>query len=314
MTVQDITVVRSVAEVRKYRQAWSHEGLKVGFVATMGFLHAGHQSLIRESLAENDRTIVSIFVNPSQFAPGEDLDAYPRNLEHDLQVLKETATTDGHGVSLVFAPTVTEMYPSGIPLDVDAQKGAFVSVKGLSEPLEGRTRPLFFRGVATVVSKLFNIVQPDNTYFGQKDVQQTVVLRRMIKDLFIPVKFHLCPIVRNDSGLALSSRNAYLSDEVQKRATVLYRSLSQAESSYTKGQLDANKLIELVKTQIAKEAPEFKPDYVAINDRDDLRYLAEIDPAKGCIISLAYYVPNDLQDSKKGTTRLIDNCIFPPMH
>lgn len=308
-----IPVVRTIKEVRQYREKWRKDGHKVGFVPTMGFLHQGHQSLVRRSLSENDFTVVSIFVNPSQFAPGEDLDAYPRNLEHDLGVLAEVAkqSDSGRAVSLVFAPTVSEIYPSGIPLDVASQKGAFVNVVGVSEQLEGKCRPAFFRGVTTVLAKLFNIVEPMNAYFGQKDVQQTVVVRKMVADLFFNLNITVLPIVRADSGLARSSRNAYLSDPVKQKATGLYRSLKAARNAYeTTHELNVAKLTQLVRDTIQSASPAFKIDYIAFNDPDDLHYIESIDTSKGCILSMAVYVPNDFNDEAKGTTRLIDNAIF----
>lgn len=308
-----IPVVRTVKEVREYRERWRKEGQKVGFVPTMGFLHQGHQSLVKKSLSENDATVVSIFVNPSQFAPGEDLDAYPRNLEHDLGVLAEVGGPN-QSVSLVFAPTVSEIYPSGIPLDVASQKGAFVNVVGVAEQLEGKCRPAFFRGVTTVLAKLFNIVEPNNAYFGQKDVQQTIVVRKMVADLFFNMKITVLPIIRAESGLARSSRNAYLSDSVKERATCLFKSLKAAKNEYeTKHECSVAKLTQLVRQTIESASSKFTIDYIAFNDPDDLHYLESIDASVGCILSMAVYVPNDFQDQSKGTTRLIDNSIFGPL-
>ncbi|CCK72827.1 pantoate--beta-alanine ligase PAN6 KNAG_0L02090 [Huiozyma naganishii CBS 8797] len=210
-------VVHGVSELQEWRR--SQLGRSVGFVPTMGALHAGHASLVKRSIAENSATAVSIFVNPSQFAPGEDLDEYPRTLEADCALLESL------GVDLVFAPKTSEMYPQGIPLDTREQRGAFVTVLGVSEMLEGRTRPNFFRGVATVVTKLLNIVGPDVAYFGQKDVQQFIVLQTMVRELFTPTVLVMMPIVRDASGLALSSRNRYLSPESLEIAASLHRGL-----------------------------------------------------------------------------------------
>ncbi|QPG75819.1 hypothetical protein FOA43_003181 [Brettanomyces nanus] len=276
----------------------------------MGFLHQGHQSLVTRSLEENDVTVVSIFVNPSQFAPGEDLNSYPRNLDHDLSLLSNTSVTKRR-VTLVFAPTVSEMYPSGIPLETSQQRGGFINVLGVTEQLEGRCRPAFFRGVTTIVGKLLNIVEPDNAYFGQKDVQQTVVVRRMVKDLFFNTKITVVPIVRNETGLALSSRNAYLSDPVKNKATILFKSLKLAHDAYENSQLEVVKLTGLITGSIKSASTEFQIDYVSFNDPDDLHYLDAIDPAKGCIVSMAVFVPNVF--GKTEQTRLIDNWILQPM-
>ncbi|VEU21213.1 DEKNAAC102121 [Brettanomyces naardenensis] len=309
MTVVDIPVVRTISELRRYRETWRKDGLQVGFIPTMGYLHEGHQSLILRSLEENDVTVVSIFVNPSQFAPGEDLDAYPRNLEHDLTFLYGTTSSAKHRVNLVFAPTVSEMYPSGIPLDVSLQKGAFVNVTGVTEQLEGHCRPAFFRGVSTIVAKLLNVVEPQTAYFGQKDIQQTVVVRKMVSDLFFNTKIVVVPIVRNETGLALSSRNAYLSGPVKAKATVLYKSMKNANLRYVnEKELNVETLTKEIEDEIKGASDEFKVDYVSFNDPEDLHYLDTIDPKKGCFLSMAVYVPNVF--GKSGTTRLIDNYVF----
>lgn len=307
-----IPIVRTVAEVRQYRDSWRKQGLKVGYVPTMGYLHQGHQSLVKRSLDENDVTVVSIFVNPSQFAPGEDLDSYPRSIDHDMSVLLGTNSRN-HKVDLIFAPTSLEMYPSGIPLEVSKQKGAFVNVLGVSEQLEGKCRPNFFRGVTTVLAKLFNIIEPTNAYFGQKDVQQTVVVRKMVKELFFNLHITVLPIIRRESGLARSSRNSYLSKPVQEKATALYRSLKVAKQQYEANNVNnVAELTKAVEQTISDGSPEFKIDYVSFNDPEDLHYLGKIDPTKGCILSMAVYVPNEFGNPKAGTTRLIDNAIFAP--
>ncbi|KAG7835239.1 hypothetical protein KL943_002554 [Ogataea angusta] len=232
MTVPNIRIFKHVADLRKFRKDCWIKDLSVGFVPTMGYLHEGHLSLVRQSLEQNDVTLVSIFVNPSQFAPHEDLDAYPRNIDRDLQLLESVVSEDkARRVAGVFTPSVREMYPSGIPLETSQQKGAFVSVSGVSEQLEGRARPQFFRGVATVVTKLFNIVEPTNAYFGQKDIQQSIVIKRMVSDLLFNVQIHVVDTVRDKTGLALSSRNFYLSDEVRKQATSKKRLLVKTPSS-----------------------------------------------------------------------------------
>ena len=208
MTVSNtIKILRTVQQVRQWRAQCFLRNESVGFVPTMGALHAGHCSLINQSIKENDKTVVSIFVNPSQFAPHEDLDNYPRTLDHDLQILQTNNNNNNNNnkiVDAVFVPKVSEMYPSGISLDIDKQRGAFVTVHGSSEQLEGITRPQFFRGVATVVTKLLNIVQPTNIYFGQKDAQQCVVIQNLVKDLIINTNVRIMPTLRESNGLAMS--------------------------------------------------------------------------------------------------------------
>ncbi|KAG7868454.1 hypothetical protein KL918_002112 [Ogataea parapolymorpha] len=274
MTVPNIRIFKCIADLRKFRKDCWIKDLSVGFVPTMGYLHEGHLSLVRQSLEQNDVTLVSIFVNPSQFAPHEDLDAYPRNIERDLQLLESVVSKDrARRVAGVFTPSVREMYPSGIPLETSQQKGAFVSVSGVSEQLEGRARPQFFRGVATVVTKLFNIVEPTNAYFGQKDVQQSIVIKRMVSDLLFNVQIHVVDTVRDKTGLALSSRNSYLSDEVKKQASVLYRSMTGARSLYANnGNLTTGELKSSIEKTIVGENDKFEIDYVAFNYADTLEY------------------------------------------
>lgn len=291
-----IPIFRTVASLRKWRQSLPHDST-IGFVPTMGALHEGHLSLVTASKAENSHTVVSIFVNPSQFAPHEDLDAYPRTFDHDLSKLGENG-----GVDALFAPTITEMYPSGITLEVEKQKGAFVSVLGLSEQLEGKTRPNFFRGVATVVTKLFNVVDADRAYFGQKDIQQTVVLKRMVKDLLMRVEIRVLPIIREDTGLAMSSRNVYLGEEVRDNSKKIYESLLQGKKIYEAGEKRAQTIIETVKSGLNDEL--FKIDYVSIADKEELQELETINE-NGAILSIAVYVTEGDR-----TTRLIDNIIL----
>ncbi|ODQ81062.1 hypothetical protein BABINDRAFT_160478 [Babjeviella inositovora NRRL Y-12698] len=301
-------IFRTIAEVREWRRQCVLNNETVGFVATMGALHAGHLSLVTASLAANDRTIVSIFVNPSQFAPHEDLDAYPRNIDDDIGLL---GTLDGT-VDCVFAPKVSEMYPSGITLEVSQQKGAFVSVLGLSEPLEGVTRPHFFRGVATVVTKLFNIVTPTRAYFGQKDIQQTIVIKRMVKDLLLPVEVVVAPTVRGSSGLALSSRNEYLSDKTRDLSAVIYNALSVVKTEYETGVTEAEPLLAAFKDTILPyldgTAASFEIEYVSLNDPETLEALTKIDPKVGAVFSTAVKVPK----ADGSAARLIDNLVFEP--
>ncbi|SNB74053.1 pantoate--beta-alanine ligase [Thermoflexus hugenholtzii] len=275
-------VVHTIAEARAVRRALPGTW---GFVPTMGYLHEGHLSLVRRARAENDRVAVSIFVNPTQFGPHEDYARYPRDLERDLRLLEPL------GVDLVFVPSVEEMYPPGFQ--------TWVIVEEVSRPLEGASRPGHFRGVATVVAKLFNILQPDRAYFGQKDAQQTVVIRRMVQDLNIPVEIVICPTVREPDGLAMSSRNTYLNPEERRAATVLFRALQAAKARYEAGERDAEGLREAMREVIRAE-PLARIDYVSVADPETLQELERVEgPA---LLSLAVYI---------GTTRLIDNIMLP---
>lgn len=303
------------------------KGNSVGFVPTMGALHDGHMSLVRSSLRMNDKTLVSIFVNPSQFAPNEDLASYPRGFDADIAMLAEmrylpsaapsrVASPESSSslsssavaetqVDAVFAPTVEEMYPSGIPLEVEAQRGAFVTVEGLSSQLEGAMRPQFFRGVATVITKFLNIIQPERVYFGQKDVQQTVVVKRLVSDLCYGCVVIVVPTTRAANGLALSSRNAYLTDQVREDAAVIYRGLQHAVDTY-RTETDAKKIIAAVVDSITEKFAAEDIEYVCVNDLETLEELENVHPLKGAILSLAVRVPNSF-----GTkTRLIDNVIL----
>ncbi len=273
-------VVHTIAEARAVRRALPGTW---GFVPTMGYLHEGHLSLVRRARAENDRVAVSIFVNPTQFGPHEDYARYPRDLERDLRLLEPL------GVDLVFIPSVEEMYPPGFQ--------TWVIVEEVSRPLEGASRPGHFRGVATVVAKLFNILQPDRAYFGQKDAQQTVVIRRMVQN--IPVEIVICPTVREPDGLAMSSRNTYLNPEERRAATVLFRALQAAKVRYEAGERDAERLREAMREVIRAE-PLARIDYVSVAHPETLQELERVEgPA---LLSLAVYI---------GTTRLIDNLMLP---
>ncbi|KAH3665528.1 hypothetical protein OGAPHI_003714 [Ogataea philodendri] len=314
MTGSAIRVFRQIGDIRTFRRDCWMKNLSVGFVPTMGYLHEGHLSLVKKSLEDNDVTLVSIFVNPAQFAPTEDLDAYPRNLGRDLQLLDSIVSDDKlRRVAGVFTPSVSEMYPSGIPLDPSKQEGAFVTVAGVSEQLEGQSRPQFFRGVATVVTKLFNIVQPTIAYFGQKDIQQSIVIRRMVSDLLVDTKIDVGATVRDQTGLALSSRNSYLSDEVRSQACVLYRSMMDARQAFLNDKsVTVASLKSQIQNQIASVNDKFTIDYVEFNYTDNLEYLvdnATIDEARECVLSLAVRVPNSNTENV-GTTRLIDNILF----
>ncbi len=259
-------------------------GKSVGFVPTMGALHAGHLSLVSAGRARTDILVTSIFVNPTQFGPKEDFSKYPRTLEKDSELLVDA------GVDYLFYPTVEEMYPK------DAS--TWVTVEGISERLDGKSRPGHFRGVTTVVSKLFNIVLPDLAFFGQKDAAQVAVIRKMVRDLNFDVHIFVCPTVRESDGLAMSSRNVYLSPEQRKQALALYRSLMRVRLLADKGERDAAKLIAEAKQVIAEE-PGVRLDYFEIVSNDTLE--AVTDTSKEALVAVAAYV---------GQTRLIDNLLL----
>lgn len=275
-------VLETIAAFREARAALKGT---VGLVPTMGYLHDGHITLVRQAHAENDHVVVSIFVNPTQFGPNDDFASYPRDPEHDLAVLREADTT------LVFKPDVSEMYPPDFQTSV--------KVTGVSEGLEGERRPGHFRGVATVVAKLFNIVQPDRAYFGQKDAQQAVVIRRMVFDLAMPLKVVVAPIVRAPDGLALSSRNSYLTPEQRLAAPVLYRALSAAKTRYDDGERNPDALRSAVRNILTTE-PLAQIDYVSAADAETLQELHEVTD-RPILLSLAV---------KIGKPRLLDNVIL----
>jgi pantoate--beta-alanine ligase len=274
-------VISSVSELRAEIAALRKVGKRIGLVPTMGALHEGHLSLVRASKAECGATAVSIFVNPSQFGPNEDLSKYPRTLEADLELLA------GCGVELVFTPRDDDMYPKGF--------GTWVKVGGVAELWEGKCRPDHFRGVATVVLKLFNLVQPDAAYFGQKDYQQAAVIRRMAADLNVPIDVRVCPIVREPDGLAMSSRNRYLSPSARKQATVLWRSIRRAEELVSGGQRDVAKILAEMQ-EIILSAENARIDYVALVDPVTLEPLETV--SNIALALLAVKIDN---------TRLIDN-------
>jgi len=256
----------------------------LGFVPTMGYLHAGHISLARRARAECASVVASIFVNPTQFGPGEDLAKYPRDLPRDL------AQLEAAGVALVWTPTPEEMYLPGFQ--------TWVTVEALTRPLEGQARPEHFRGVTTIVTKLFNTVAPDKAYFGQKDAQQAAVIRQMVKDLNFPIDIVVCPIVREPDGLAMSSRNVYLNPQERQAATVLFRSLNAARSAFDSGERAAEKLRSLVRTMLAAESLA-RLQYVSCTDYETLEELETV--RRKALLSLAVYF---------GKTRLIDNFVL----
>lgn len=267
------------------RKARRDQDKTIGLVPTMGALHEGHLSLVREARRMCDTVVVSIFVNPKQFSPAEDFGRYPRDLTKDTMLLAD------YNVDYIFAPSVEEIYPKNFSTHVE--------VEGLSEPLEGTARPGHFRGVATVLTILFNIIRPDFAYFGQKDAQQALVVRRLVRDLAFDTEIVVLPTVREGSGLAYSSRNAYLSDEDRRAATVLYRALSHAESAYAEGERSARKLAEIVRSDIERE-PQARVEYVSVNDADTLEKLDRLED-RPILLSLAV---------RFGQTRLIDNIVL----
>ncbi len=260
------------------------EQRRLGFVPTMGALHAGHISLVRAARQQCDAVAVSIFVNPTQFGPKEDFSKYPRSFERDRETL------EAEGVAILFAPSTEEMYPPGAT--------TFVAVEGLSEKLCGRSRPGHFRGVATVVAKLFNIVEPDCAFFGQKDAAQAAIIRRLVRDLDLDVEIVVCPIVREPDGLALSSRNAYLDSQQREQATVLYRSLMRVQTLADTGESDSARLIAAA-LEVFEQEPAVRLDYFEIVDRDTLDPVANT--SQGALVAVAAFV---------GSTRLIDNIVL----
>ena len=276
-------IVETINEVRKRVKEWKKQGLTIGLVPTMGYLHEGHQSLMDAARKENDKVVVSIFVNPMQFGPTEDLAEYPRDLDHDAKVCENA------GVDLVFHPEPEEMY--------EPDFCSFVDMTGLTEGLCGKTRPIHFRGVCTVVNKLFNIVQPDRAYFGQKDGQQLAVVRRMVRDLNMDIEIVGCPIVREEDGLAKSSRNTYLSPEERKAALILSKTIALGEE-LAKTEKDAGKVVAAMKENIETE-PLAKSDYL---EAVDAVSMAPVNTLEGeCMLAVAVYI---------GKTRLIDNTLL----
>jgi pantoate--beta-alanine ligase len=261
---------------------------RLGLVPTMGALHEGHLSLVRAARAQCDAVAVSIFVNPTQFGPAEDLSKYPRQFDRDCQLLEK------EGIEILFAPPVEEMYPNA------NDPGTWVVVEGLSEKLDGRSRPGHFRGVTTIVSKLFHIIEPSVAFFGRKDAAQLAVIRRMVRDLDFSVEIVACPIVREPDGLAMSSRNAYLNREERSRALVLQRSLQETRRQFDAGERSAAKLISAAKEVIARE-PEVVLDYFEIVDPATLDPVERI--SQETLVAVAAYV---------GSTRLIDNIVLEP--
>jgi pantoate--beta-alanine ligase len=277
-------IIATVSETRAAVRLARQQGKKIGFVPTMGALHAGHVSLVRAAKSCCDFVVSSIFVNPTQFGPNEDFSRYPRTFEADRQKL------EAEGVDLLFAPSVPEMYPAGAT--------TFVTVEEIGGRLDGRSRPGHFRGVATVVSKLFHIVEPDIAFFGQKDAAQAAIIRRMVRDLMFPVEIVVAPIVREPDGLALSSRNAYLSPEERRQATVLSRALREVEEHFTTGERTSANLIATAR-QVFASQPSVRIDYIEIVDPETLESVPTAN--FGTLVAVAAFV---------GPTRLIDNLLL----
>lgn len=275
-------ILKTVKEVKDEVKAWRQEGLSVGLVPTMGWLHEGHLSLIKKARENNDRVVVSDFINPLQFGPNEDYDNYPRDLDRDAGLCEKA------GVDVIFAPGVEEMYPEGFC--------SYVDMNGLTGGLCGKTRPIHFRGVQTVVNKLFNIVTPDNAYFGEKDAQQLAVIKRMVLDLNMNVKINGCPIIREEDGLAKSSRNSYLSQEERKAAPIINKAMTKGREMIKNGERDAKKVIDAI-SEIILSVGITKIDYVSIVDSLTLEPVEKIE--KDILCACAVYMGN--------SARLIDN-------
>lgn len=276
-----MNIIERITDLRNQIYDWKKEGKKIGFVPTMGYLHEGHLSLIQQAVKENDYVVVSVFVNPTQFGAGEDLESYPRDLARDAELCEKA------GVDVIFTPLPEEMYPNGY--------STYVNVEGLTEELCGITRPGHFRGVCTVVSKLFHIVEPDRAYFGRKDAQQLCVIRRMVEDMNMPIQIVGCPIIRESDGLAKSSRNTYLNPQERQAATVLSRAICAGEKSFLDGNRNADEVIAEMCSMIQSE-PLARIDYVKIVDLATMKPIQMLD--RPFLAAIAVYI---------GKTRLIDN-------
>lgn len=277
-------VATTISEVRAQVAQWRKEGYTVGLVPTMGYLHEGHASLVDKAVSMCDKVVASVFVNPTQFGPNEDLETYPRDFEHDCALL------EAHGCSMVFHPEVEEMYFEDAATYVEIQSD-------MPKQLCGKTRPIHFRGVCTVVSKLFNIVMPDKAFFGQKDAQQLAIIRRMVRDMSYGIEIVGCPIIREEDGLAKSSRNTYLNEEERKAALILSKTIFMGQKMVEAGEKDAHKLVEAMIANIETE-PLAKIDYVSAVDGITMM---PVDKIEGCVlVAMAVYI---------GKTRLIDNFI-----
>ena len=278
-------IANTIEEVRAQVREWRKEGLTIGLVPTMGYLHEGHASLVDKAVTECDRVVASDFVNPTQFGPGEDLEAYPRDFERDCALL------EAHGCDMVFHPEVDEMYPQG-----GGTTDTFIEILSeMPKQLCGVTRPIYFRGVCTVVGKLFNIVTPDKAFFGQKDAQQLAIIKHMVRDLNFGIEIIGCPIVREEDGLAISSRNTYLNPEERKAALTLSQSVKLAKDMVAGGERDSKTVLEAMRAHIEAE-PLARIDYVSAVDGITMLPVSEL--SDGVLVAMAVYI---------GKTRLIDN-------
>ncbi len=278
-----MVILKTIDEVRKQVKAWKKEGLSVGLVPTMGYLHEGHQSLIQKSVEQNDRTVVSVFVNPMQFGPNEDLESYPRDLDADAKLCEAT------GADMIFNPEPSEMYAEGFC--------SYVNMTGLPDALCGLTRPVHFKGVCTVVNKLFHIVTPDRAYFGQKDAQQLAIIMRMVMDLNMDIEIVGCPIIREEDGLAKSSRNIYLTPEERKAAVVLSKAVKLGQKLVADGEKDAATVVDKMKELISAE-PLADIDYVEMVNMDTMKAVDRVEGHILCAMAVRF-----------GKARLIDNFI-----
>lgn len=335
---QPFRIFRDVEPLRAYRRQQLLAQKSVGMVPTMGALHDGHLSLVRQAAAENDDIFVSIYVNPTQFGVNEDLESYPKTWDSDLEKLyaldAELAASSARGrVTAIFAPTSKVMYPTLPPSSEIDGHGSFVTITPLANKLEGASRPVFFRGVATVCTKLFNIVQPDKVYFGQKDVQQTVIIRRLVQDFHIPTEVRIGPTEREKDGLAMSSRNVYLGARRRDASIVLSQALRKAEDQYTSGKRQRDDILwpahDLTNNKIReqdelppKERVQFDVDYISLADPDTLEEVDVVDEKRGAILSGAIKMkpieePQAAEDCGLGggqvPVRLIDNIILKPI-
>lgn len=279
--VAPVKIFNDIDSLKSYLKELRQKGKSIGFVPTMGYLHEGHGSLIKASYAREDHTVLSIYVNPTQFGPAEDLDAYPRDIDRDIEVAKAC------GADILFFPNDEVMYPEGY--------ATYVEVENLTETLCGASRPSHFKGVTTIVTKLFNIVKPDRAYFGQKDAQQSLVIKRMAADLNMDVEVVVCPIVREDDGLAMSSRNTYLTPRQRQQATILSKSLKRAAEMLQSGVLDSTTILEEMKAMIEAQA-EANLDYIQVVSERTLKPIEKVN--ENALIAVAV---------KFGKTRLIDN-------
>ncbi len=334
-----IKIFRDVSPIRKYRRELLLSQRSVGFVPTMGALHEGHMSLMRQAARENDHVFVSIYVNPTQFGVNEDLESYPKTWESDISAIqaldRELQSTPEFGrVSAIFAPTTKTMYPTLPPSSEPQGHGSFITITPLAGLLEGASRPVFFRGVATVCMKLFQIVQPDRVYFGQKDIQQSVIIRRMVQDFHVNTEVQTVPTQRESDGLAMSSRNVYLGPRRRNVATVLYQALRLAEDQYTKGMRSRGDILWPANDLIMRRAREqeelpssqrarFEVDYISLAEPETLEELEEVEGGRGAILSgavkmLPLETPSAGEDCGLGegaiAVRLIDNVIIQALH